>query len=106
MTAYAIARVRSVEFGADIVEYLRAIDATLAPYGGKFLVHGGDPEAVEGSGCRDVIVIAFPDLDALHGWWESPAYRTILPLRTRHMDADIVFVQGVADGYLAGARFA
>jgi len=104
MTAYAIARVNSVEFCDDIVEYLRRIDATLAPFGGQFLVHGGSPAAVEGSGCQDVIVLAFPDLDRLHAWWDSPDYREILPLRTTHMDADIVFVDGVPAGYLAGAK--
>ncbi len=33
MTAYALAQVHAVEFGADIAEYLRRIDATLEPYG-------------------------------------------------------------------------
>jgi uncharacterized protein (DUF1330 family) len=32
-----------------IVEYLERIDATLAPSGGRFIVHGGDFESLEGS---------------------------------------------------------
>ncbi|HTP18000.1 MAG TPA: DUF1330 domain-containing protein [Solirubrobacteraceae bacterium] len=42
MTAYAIANIQSITIGPAIVEYLGRIDATLAPYGGRFLIHG-DP---------------------------------------------------------------
>jgi len=42
MTAYAIANIQSITIGPAIVEYLERIDATLAPYGGRFLIHG-DP---------------------------------------------------------------
>ena len=99
MKAYAIAFVRKVEFGPDIVEYLQRIDATLDPFGGRFLVHGGGAENVEGDSVMDAIVIEFPDGDRLRGWWDSPEYQEILPLRTRHMSADIVFVRGVPADY-------
>ncbi|MFG3224021.1 DUF1330 domain-containing protein [Kitasatospora sp. NPDC048194] len=102
MSAYAIAQVHSVEFGPDIVEYLERIDATLDPFGGHFIVHGGTSETVEGTwGQGGTIVIAFPDLERARAWWNSPAYRDILPLRTRHMVADIVLVDGVRAGYRA-----
>ena len=94
MTAYAIARVNAVDFCDDIVEYLRRIDATLEPYGGRFLVHGGKPDVVEGSWGPDVIIIEFPDRHRLRAWWDSAAYGEIMPRRTRHMDADIVFADG------------
>ena len=48
MTAYAIAHVHSIEFGPDVVEYLRRIDATLEPFEGRFLIHGPHPLRVEG----------------------------------------------------------
>ncbi|GHF92509.1 hypothetical protein GCM10018790_81870 [Kitasatospora xanthocidica] len=101
MTAYAIAQVHSVEFGPDIVEYLERIDATLDPFGGRFIVHGGAYETVEGRwGTGGTIVIAFPDFERARAWWDSPAYQEILPLRTRHMVADIILIDGVpGDGY-------
>ncbi len=100
MTAYALAQVHSVEFGPDIVEYLQRIDATLDPFGGRFIVHGGKSETVEGSwGQNGTIVIEFPDYARARAWWDSPAYREILPLRTRHMVADIVLIEGVPSGY-------
>jgi len=45
MSTYAVAHLRSVTMGPDIVEYLQRVDATLEPFGGRFLVQGG---AVEG----------------------------------------------------------
>ena len=41
MTAYAVAHMRQVTMGPPIVEYLQRIDATLAPFDGHFVVHGG-----------------------------------------------------------------
>ncbi|MEU6236907.1 DUF1330 domain-containing protein [Kitasatospora sp. NPDC047058] len=99
MTAYALAHVHSVEFGPDIVEYLERVDATLEPFGGRFLVHGGGVETVEGSWGQDLIVIEFPDREQARAWYDSPAYQEILELRTRHMKADVVFAQGVPAGY-------
>jgi uncharacterized protein (DUF1330 family) len=101
MKAYAIAFVRTCELNSEIVEYLQSIDATLDPFGGRFVVHGGGAEVVEGNAVMDAIVIEFPDREKLRGWWGSPEYRRILPLRTRNMLADIVLVDGVPDGYRA-----
>ncbi len=96
MTSYAIAQLRNVTMGDSIVRYLEAIDATLAPFGGRFLVHGGPLTRVEGDWPGgDLIVIAFPDRAALEGWYGSDAYCRILPLRTAHSQGDIVFVDGV-----------
>lgn len=63
MTAYAIGLLEDLQFGPDIVSYLQRIDATLAPYGGEFLVHGTRPELREGSFGGDCVVIAFPSMD-------------------------------------------
>jgi uncharacterized protein (DUF1330 family) len=99
MTAYAMAHVHSVEFGPDIVEYLERIDATLDPFGGRFLIHGNPTEAREGAWVGDLILIEFPDIDQARAWYDSPAYRDILELRTRHMVADVLLVPGVPQGY-------
>jgi uncharacterized protein (DUF1330 family) len=99
MTAYALAHVHSVEFGPDIVEYLERIDATMDPFGGRFLVHGNPVEEREGTFDGQLILIEFPDFDQAKAWYDSPAYREILELRTRHMVADVVLVPGVPEGY-------
>ena len=99
MKAYVIAFVRKVELNAEIVEYLQRIDATIDPFGGRFVVHGSGAEVVEGDAVMDAIVIEFPSREQLRGWWDSPEYQRIKPLRTRNMDADVVFVDGLPEGY-------
>ncbi len=100
--SYAIARLSGVTMGADIRAYLLAIDATLAAFGGRFLIHGGPLTRIEGDWpAGDLIVLAFPDRVALAGWYASPAYRRILPLRTRNATADVVLVDGVTETHRA-----
>lgn len=101
MTAYAVGHLRNVAMGPDIVDYLERIDATLAPFDGRFVVHGGPKEVLEGDWPGDLIVIAFPDRAAARGWYDSAAYRAILPLRTAHSEADVILVDGVGAGHKA-----
>jgi uncharacterized protein (DUF1330 family) len=101
MTAYAIAHLRSVTPNAEIVEYLQRIDATLAPYGGAFVIHGDLPEVLEGEFPGTIVVIGFPGLEEARAWYRSPAYQAILPLRTRNSDGVAVIVQGVEPEHLA-----
>ena len=79
MPAYAVAHLRQVTMGPPTVEYLERIDATLAPFGGRFIVHGGDVEVLEGSWPGALIVIEFPDRGQVRAWYDSEAYREIVP---------------------------
>lgn len=99
--AYAIAYLNDLDFGQAIIDYLERIDATLAPFGGRFLVHGGDLTQVEGEWTGDLVIIEFPDPAAVAAWYDSPTYQAILPLRTEHSNSMAAFVQGVPDGYRA-----
>ncbi|MFD8483641.1 DUF1330 domain-containing protein [Kitasatospora sp. NPDC059673] len=106
MPAYALAQVHSVEVCPDTVAYLRRIDATLDAFGGRFLVHRGKFETMEGSwGRQGLIMIEFPDYRQAHAWYHSPAYQDILHLRTRHMTADVIIAEGVPTDYRAEHRF-
>lgn len=40
MPAYAVARLHDVAMGPEIVAYLQKIDATLAPFDGRLIIHG------------------------------------------------------------------
>ena len=95
MTAYAVAHMRHATMGPQIVEYLEKIDATLEPFGGRFLVHGGDVEVIENDWPGHLIVIEFPDRERVREWYRSPAYQQILALRTGNSESAVVFVDGV-----------
>ena len=99
MTAYAIAHLQEAAPHPEIAEYIERITATFAPYGGHFLVHATQHEVKEGSWPGHVVVIGFPTLAAARAWWDSPAYRQIAPLRSRHIEGDIILVDGVAGTY-------
>ena len=101
MPTYAVAHLRQVAMGPAIVGYLERIDATLEPFGGRFVVHGGETELLEGSWPGDLVIIAFPDRDRARGWYSSAAYRAILPLRTGNSDTDAILVDTVPDGHRA-----
>ena len=101
MTAYVVARLRNVRMGEGIEAYLQGVDATLAPFGGRYLVHGAGKEVLEGAWPEDLVVVAFPDADSARAWYRSPAYRAILPFRTGNSEADLVLVPGVRDGHRA-----
>ena len=99
MTAYALAHLRTPTINADVVEYIERIQDTLDPYGGRFLVHGGEVEVLEGGWPGSIAIIGFPDLAAARAWYASPAYREILPKRTGHIVSDAIIVAGVPDDY-------
>ncbi|MBS7810224.1 DUF1330 domain-containing protein [Roseococcus pinisoli] len=104
MPAYAIAQLNDVQHGPEIADYLLRIDATLAPFQGRFLVHGVEPEILEPGWAGHLVVIAFPDIAAARAWYGSAAYQAILPLRLRNSRSTAFLVQGVKKGYRAKER--
>lgn len=104
--AYAVAYLREVEVGPEIVDYIERIGETLAPYGGRFLVHGGKITPVEGTWDGDLVVLEFPDRDAAEAWYASPAYQAILPLRIERSRSIACVVEGVPTGYRAVDKLA
>ncbi|MET7684799.1 DUF1330 domain-containing protein [Streptomyces sp. NPDC005423] len=101
MPAYALGNLRpGARVHDDVLAYIEGIQATLDPFGGRFLVHGApDREVREGRWPDALVVIAFPSLADARAWYDSPAYQELLPLRTRHVEGDILLVDGVAPGY-------
>jgi uncharacterized protein (DUF1330 family) len=99
MPAYAVALIRETRFDPEIKQYLEGIDATLAPFSGKYLVHGGPYIPLEGGWTGDMVVIEFPSMEHAQGWYDSAAYKAIRPLRTRNTEGDVLLVQGVPEGH-------
>jgi uncharacterized protein (DUF1330 family) len=51
-------------------------------YGGRFLVRGGSPTGIEGTGfARRVIIIEFDSPEQAQAWYDSPEYQAIVPIR-------------------------
>jgi uncharacterized protein (DUF1330 family) len=101
MKAYAIAHLRNTTMGQPIATYLARIDATLTPYQGRFLVHGGALDMLEGAFDAALVILEFPNAEAARAWYQCDAYQAILPLRTGNTDSTAFVVQGVPDNYRA-----
>ena len=99
MPAYAIAHLQDAAPHTEIADYIDRIPSTFEPFGGRFLVHATPHEVKEGSWHGGVVVIGFPAIDDARAWWDSPAYREIAPLRSRHLKGNIILVDGVGDDY-------
>lgn len=103
--AYAVAYLVNVKFGDEVVRYMREIDDTLSPFGGEFLIHGGETSVREGNwGDGALVVIRFPNMDAASRWYDSDNYQRILALRVNNSDSTTALVQGVAPGHTGAKR--
>jgi uncharacterized protein (DUF1330 family) len=98
---YAVGYLRQVVPGDDLVTYLETIDATLQPYGGRFVVHGGELRGLEGEWDGAIVILEFPDVAQALAWYESPQYQAILPLRLNNSTSIAAVVEGVPAGYRA-----
>ncbi|TQM29702.1 DUF1330 domain-containing protein [Nocardia bhagyanarayanae] len=103
MTAYVIAHLQDAAPHPDIAEYIERLPGTLAPYGGRYLVHAKQHEVKEGSWPGGVVMLGFPGMDEARAWWDSAEYREIAPLRSRHIDGDIILVERVPEDYTPAA---
>ncbi|MCX4983080.1 DUF1330 domain-containing protein [Streptomyces sp. NBC_00572] len=101
MTAYAIGNLHPKPvLDEEVFTYMERVQATLDPFGGRFLVHGApEREVREGTWPGALVIIGFPTYADARGWYESEPYRALIPLRTRHMAGDVLLIDGVAPGY-------
>jgi uncharacterized protein (DUF1330 family) len=95
MPAYALAHLHDPKINDDVLEYLERIDATLAPFAGRFIVHGGDVDVLEGAWPGTIVIIEFPSVANADAWYRSAAYREIIALRTDNIASDTIIVDGV-----------
>ena len=64
-------------------EYTSQVPGTLAPWGAELVFRGKQVAALSGENPHpDIVVIRFPDVSALNQWFSSPAYQSLIPLRS------------------------
>lgn len=95
--AYLIAEV-DVTNPAGIQNYAAKVRETLAPFDGHYhyLVRGGTTQALEGEPPKHIVVIAFDSAERARGWYDSPAYAAIKPIRQNAAKSRIFIVEGIA----------
>ena len=95
MPAYVIADVEVLD-AALYETYRQQVPATIAEFGGRYLVRGGALTVLEGAWSpKRCVILAFPSMAQLKAWYDSPAYVPLRAIRERSTKSNLVMVQGL-----------
>ena len=95
MATYIVVEVEITD-PAEYQTYAKQTAATLEPYGGKFIVRGGNAETLEGGWQpQRFVIIEFPDSEQAKAWYISPEYTAIIGIRHRSANSKMILVHGV-----------
>ena len=76
-------------------EYKKLTPATVAQYGGRFLVRGGRIEALEGEWSpKRLVILEFPSVEQARAWSDSPEYAPAKRLRQLASKSNLIVVEG------------
>ena len=96
MSAYLIAEIEVLD-ATGYAGYRKLVGATLADFGGRFLVRGGDAETLEGDWRpQRIVIIEFPSVERARAWWSSPDYGAARAIRQRTATTRMIVAAGVA----------
>ena len=96
MTAYVI---NDMEITDPVTfdQYKQLSPATVAHYGGRFLVRGGAIEPQEGHWSpKRLVVLEFPTVEQARAWIDSPEYAPARRLRQLSATSNLIVVDGIA----------
>jgi uncharacterized protein (DUF1330 family) len=94
MAAYIIAEV-TITDPQGFEQYRQMVPATVAKYGGKFVVRGGQMEKLEGTWePKRLVVIEFESAERAKQWWACEDYREAKALRQRTAQTNMIVIEG------------
>jgi uncharacterized protein (DUF1330 family) len=77
-------------------DYAAHVQATVEPFGGRYLVRGGRNVGIEGDPPKGRIVISvFDSFEKAQAWRDSPEYKKILTVREREAKSRMYIVEGL-----------
>ena len=95
MAAYVIVEL-DVHDAATFEEYRTQVPATIARYGGRYLVRGGKAETIEGGWTpKRMVVLEFPSVEQARKFYDSADYAPQKALRLRSAHCKMILVEGV-----------
>ncbi|MFJ9615202.1 DUF1330 domain-containing protein [Streptomyces noursei] len=98
MPAYVISEVEVLD--EELAAAYRTLaEAAIQRYGGRYIVRGALPEAMEGAwpSSRRMVVVEFPDEDRVKEWYASAEYADALEIRKSALDRRLLLVEGVPE---------
>jgi uncharacterized protein (DUF1330 family) len=80
----------------DAKRYAEEAPKSLAAFQARYLVRGGNVQALEGDAPKGyIVVIAFDSVEQARGWYNSPAYEAIKPIRQNTTKSRLLLAEGV-----------
>lgn len=73
-------------------QYVAAVPVTLAKYRGEFLVKGVLETLSGNTGYEMQVILGFPTKEQATGWYNSPDYQALIPLRDAAMRSQFQLV--------------
>jgi uncharacterized protein (DUF1330 family) len=96
MSAYVVVEVEVLD-AERYEDYKRIVPPSLAAYGGKFLVRGGEAEMLEGNWVpKRIVVVEFPSVGRAKEWWASREYAEAKALRQATARTQMIVVEGLS----------
>lgn len=97
MPAYVISEVQVLD-EAQGQRYCELAAASITRHGGRYIIRGAAPEVSQGEWPADqrVVVVEFPSMQQLRGWYSSSDYAEALTVRQTALDRRLLFVDGFA----------
>ena len=92
MAAYLVGNFKVTNVDG-FTEYRNLVGKTIADHGGEYVVADAKSVPMEGDPAHLSVVLRFPDMDALKGWYDSPEYQEILPLRLDNSEGIVTFAE-------------
>jgi len=85
-SAYVVGHI-TVKDPETWAEYRSRVPETLAPWEAELVFRGKQVAALSGENPHpDIVVIRFPSVAAVNGWFASSAYQALIPLRQQAAD--------------------
>jgi uncharacterized protein (DUF1330 family) len=77
-------------------EYVAKALPTIEPHAGRVLALDETPEVVEGTiDSPRTVILEFPSQEAFWGWYRSPEYQAVLPMRLESTPGTLIVVAGL-----------
>jgi uncharacterized protein (DUF1330 family) len=94
MPAYVIADL-TITDPQGFERYRQIVPATIASYGGKYVVRGGQVEKLEGDWQpKRLVIIEFESAERAKEWWACEAYGEAKALRQQTAQTNLIIVEG------------
>ncbi|HKU72203.1 MAG TPA: DUF1330 domain-containing protein [Burkholderiales bacterium] len=96
MAAYVIVDM-NVTDTVKIADYRTLAEKSVADYGGRFIVRGGQTEVLDGDWIpKRVVILEFPGMAEARRWRASPEYAKAVEIRNKAAKTQMILVEGLA----------